>query len=183
MEKYQAQKAIELAKEAQHHIEAAARQLETLENVEKGSSQFHGYKQNFQKIDESYFLRREKTVTNDMRQSMNDDGDHSSGLQNIKPCNINITNKLSFDENSSSSGSLNSQPKLPSVSNILHYGDINLSTELQNVLDYSTLKSGVSFGSLLQDNIPKDTQNNNTSDRANLNSSVSSNSCENKQVI
>lgn len=157
METYQTQQAIALAKERHHYVEAAARQLETLQKLEeKTSTSPTNRTPNIQPI-EKYLAPIEGYVDADRGGgrpgrhivSKENQGDtFPAPAETVVPTESAL--RASFPENgdqflpvtlSPQDTDLSRSPshadRIPAAS-VLHYTDIGLSTELQRVLNRST---------------------------------------------
>ena len=160
METYQAEKALALARERQHHIAAAARQLETLRileavghhsqdegNLPYNNNHNNNAALNFEnQVNENYIKSNdeEHKETNQIAISSNAI-DTRNTLDSVVPSQQN--GHKDFEANDTISNS-NQQSIAASV---LHYADLGLSTELQNILNHSSLDPSIS---LLGNSVP-----------------------------
>jgi hypothetical protein len=168
METYRTEQAIALARERQHHVAAAARQLETLRALEERQMGGGGITATLnyeERVDENYLGKRMDTS----------DSKDVNTIESIGPSvatatDLGVINESQGKSSDSNSGSVHlkddggiSPPAVPittatapslgvgNISNqsiaasVLHYADIGLSTELQNILNRSTLDPGTSL--------------------------------------
>ena len=86
MKKYQTQHAIALAKETNHHVQAAARQLETLQKLERrGNSKIGDTKIDLQRIDENYIGKNDKDAKDDnIRENTGEDTNFNKYESDVK---------------------------------------------------------------------------------------------------
>ncbi len=137
METYQTEQALALARERQHHIAAAARQLETLRLFEERQSNDNVTTLNYDvQINENYVGLQGQT--DEIRKSE-------------KKGDIKGEKIVHFKEDTTMSPGVivppgeKKKPENSIAASVLHYADIGLSTELQSILNRSTLDPANSF--------------------------------------
>ena len=163
IENYKSEQAIALARERHQHLEAAARQLETLRRIESKQLNMNP-KVNMKNIDENYIALNQLNGSPSGRDIVKDDNALNTvanksnnkdlqGHQNhIPPSKFMMHNSIS-QNNPDPTQQINSQSLLDA--SILHYTDMRLSTELQKVLgrslvDYDASFHSQAFGNLTQ---------------------------------
>lgn len=151
MEKYKNQQAIALTLERQHHIEAAERQLETLQRIEdKAKAKLDSLAKNNEHIDENYMIHKveEPGVDEESGKPLQTIQSHVTQEDSFsRPANISRqTSPLNANQIASTPPENISSSKYQrdgtTTSSVLHYADVDLSTELQRVL---TLDPEASF--------------------------------------
>ena len=153
MERYQSEQTKALARERQHHIVAAARQLATLRELEDRDSLTSGPRLEQNQINEQYA----KVETGPQKFAKDVEIDLQSCVKNL---DTNVFDKqLDGIKNEQARVHFkDSQPTLPSaaqrtmgkstsstMTNTLRYDDIGLSTELNSLLNRSTLDPDASL--------------------------------------
>ena len=163
IENYKSEQAIALARERHQHLEAAARQLETLRRIESKQLNMNP-KVNMKNIDENYIALNQLNGSPSGRDIVKDDNalntvankSNNKDLQDhqnhIPPSKFKMHNSIS-QNNPDPTQQINSQSLLDA--SILHYTDMRLSTELQKVLgrslvDYDASFHSQAFGNLTQ---------------------------------
>ncbi len=139
MENYRAEQEIALAHERQHHIAAAARQLETLALLEQKSQE---KKDDIaaEHINEHY-VRVEPTKQSE---APNDDHEANQIKRVRSDLKVHFKDPSSPSSNNMVSRNL-SKSNLSILASVLRYDDLGLSAELNGLLDRSTLDAGASM--------------------------------------
>ena len=132
MENYRSEQEIALAHERQHHIAAAARQLDTLVQLEQKAEEA---KENIGmgQINEHY-VRVEATE----HPELHEDGIEPNHIKRVK-------NDLKVHFKEPTPPRTTSKSNLSVLASVLRYDDLGLSAELNGLLDRSTLDPGTSL--------------------------------------
>ena len=135
METYQAEQATALARERQHHITAAARQLETLLALEEGKSPGNDKSTlNYERrVDENYVgIQLSTEDIEDIEEKEKTNTDLNTKTFQLKGDAVPSTDTFTSTVRQRSNQSI--------AASIMNYSDIGgLSTELKSILNRSTL--------------------------------------------
>jgi len=148
METYEAHQAIALAHERQHHISAVARQLETLRKIEKEveESKENGIDDFSPQMNEEYVDREyAHQETGNLEKSIIADNDNN-GAQMQREKSVHFKDAETLGQNfGDASRGLPSKSNLSALASVMYHDELGLSTELQRVLNRSTLDPGASL--------------------------------------
>ncbi len=147
IETYQAQQAVALAHERQHHISAAARQLETLRKLENQVEESKGDATFVPNIDEAYVMQN---------QGSGEVNSEDEVIIRREKSNVKVHFQEADITNTHDSPMTTTKSNLSALASVLVHEDLGLSAELQRVLNRSTLDPGASsfFPSYADQSLP-----------------------------
>ncbi len=134
IETYQAQQAVALAHERQHHISAAARQLETLRKLENQVEESKDDANFIPNIDEKYVIQNQGSG-----EAISD-----GGVMRREKSNLKVHFQEAEAPDAHDSPMTTTKSNLSALASVLVHEDLGLSAELQRVLNRSTLDPGAS---------------------------------------